>query len=93
MRKKRKIPVKIYEALISTGAQLARLYGLAKVHKKENPLRPVLSIPVSCYHKSNKFLTPFFQKIEETDIETNTNETRKTLEQIKLEKKTNKSNH
>ena len=34
MRKKGKIPVKVYEALRSTGAQPARLYGLAKVHKK-----------------------------------------------------------
>ena len=50
MRKKGKIPVKVYEALRSTGAQPARLYGLAKVHKKETHLRPVLSIPGSCYH-------------------------------------------
>ena len=60
--------------------------GLAKVHKKETPLRPVLSIQGSCYHKLNKFLTPFFQKIEGANIETNTNDARKTLEQIKLEK-------
>ena len=35
LRKKGKIPVKVYEALGSTGAQPARLYGLAKVHKKK----------------------------------------------------------
>ena len=74
MMKKEKIPVKVYEALRSTGAQLARWYGLAKVHKKESPLRPVLSIPGGYYHKLNKFLTPFFQKIEEANIETNTND-------------------
>ena len=50
MRKKWKIPVQVYQALRSTGAQPARLYGLAKVHKKETPLRPVLSVPGSCYH-------------------------------------------
>ena len=43
MRKKGKIPVKVYETLRSTGGQPARLYGLFKVHKKENPLRPVFS--------------------------------------------------
>ena len=86
MRKKGKIPVKIYEALRSTGAQPAKLYGLAKVHKKETPLRPVLSIPGSCFHKLNKSLSPFFQKIEGTSIETNINDARKTLEQIELEK-------
>ena len=86
IRKKGKIPVKVYKALRSTGAQQARLYGLAKVHKTETPLRTVLSIPESCYHKLNKFLTPFFQMIEEANIETNTNDARKTLEQIKLDK-------
>ena len=86
MRKIRKMPVKVYKALGSTGAQPAGLYGLAKVHKKENPLRFVLSIPGSCYHKLNKLLTPFLQKIEGANIETNTNGARKTLEQIKLEK-------
>ena len=35
MRGKKKIPVKVYEALRSTGAQPARMYGLAKVHKKK----------------------------------------------------------
>ena len=71
---------------MSTGTQLARLYGLDKVHKKETPLRPVLSIPGSCYHKVNKFLTPFFQKIEQANIETNTKDARKILEPKKLEK-------
>ena len=37
MRNKGKIPVKIYGALMSTGAQPSRLYGLAKVQKKRNP--------------------------------------------------------
>ena len=86
MRKKGKIPVKVYEALKTTGAQTAKLYGLAKVHKKETPRRPVLSIPRSCYHKLNKFLTPFFQTIEGANIETNANDARKTPEQIKREK-------
>ena len=80
------MPVKVYEGLRSTGAQPARLYGLAKVPKKESPLGPVLSIPGSCCRKLNKFLTPFFQKIEGANIETNTNDARKTREQIKLEK-------
>ena len=86
MRKKGKIPVKVYEALMSTGAQPARLNGLDKVHKKETPLRPVLSIPGRFYHKLNKFLTPFFPKTEGANRETNINDARTTLEQIKLEK-------
>ena len=54
MRKKERIPVKVHEVLRSTGAQPARLYGLAKVHKKETPMILVLSIPRNCNHKLNK---------------------------------------
>ena len=66
--------------------ETARLYRLAEVHKKESPLRPVLSIPGSCYHKLSKFLNPFFQKIERANIETSINDAHKTLEQKLLEK-------
>ena len=44
---KGKIAVNIYKNLRSTGAQLARLYELAMIHRKETPLRPVLSVPRS----------------------------------------------
>ena len=66
MRKKGKIPVKVYEALRSTGAQPAKLYGLTKVHKKVTLLKHVLSIPGSCYHKLNRYLTPFKRLKEQT---------------------------
>ena len=33
------------------GSQPARLYGLAKLHNKNTPLRPLLSMPGSAYHK------------------------------------------
>ena len=56
--------------------ETARFFRLAEVHKKESPLRPVLYIPGSCYHKLNKFLNPFFQKIEGANIETSTNDAR-----------------
>ncbi|XP_063727146.1 uncharacterized protein LOC134854721 [Symsagittifera roscoffensis] len=38
-----------YDDVHSTGGTPPRLYGLAKVHKPETPLRPVLSLPGSCY--------------------------------------------
>ena len=69
----------------TTGAQPARLYGLAKVHKNETPLRPVLSIPGSSYHNFNKFLTPLFEKIPGANIETSTLETRKKREMLVLD--------
>ena len=55
------------------------------VHKKETPLRPAHSIPESCYRNLNKILKPFFQSIEGADVETNSNDARKTLEHKKFE--------
>ena len=56
MKKKDKISEALYTRLRSTGAQPARLYGLAKVHKQGKPLRPVLSLPGSSYDNLNKTL-------------------------------------
>ena len=50
MKKKDEISETLYSRLRFTGAQPARLYGLAKVHKLGTPLRPVLSSPGSSYH-------------------------------------------
>ena len=85
LMKQGKISDKIYQGLRSTGSQPARLYGLAKVHKKDTPLRPVLSIPGSSYENLNRFLTPFFQKLPGANIETNTQDARKALESLTLE--------
>ena len=52
----------------------------------KNPDETSSLYPGSCYHKLNKFLTHFFQKIEGANIKTNPNDTRKTLKQKKLEK-------
>ena len=39
------------EKLKPIGSQPPRLYGLAKIHKPDVPLRPVLSMPGSAYYK------------------------------------------
>ena len=57
------ISEKSYQWLRTTGLQLARLYGLANVHKSSTPLRPVLSIPGSIYENLKKFLSPFFERL------------------------------
>ena len=36
--------------VVNYNVVIARLYGLAKVHKKNIPMRPVLSMPGSAYH-------------------------------------------
>ena len=55
----------------TTGGQPARLYGLAKVHKENTSLRPVLSLPGSSYYNLNKVFAKFFGKIEGANIKTN----------------------
>ena len=59
MKKKDEIDEALYSRLRSTEGQPARLYGLAKVHKKRAPLRPVLSLPGSSYEHLNKTLAKF----------------------------------
>ena len=79
LMKQGKIGDKIYQRLRSMGSQPARLYGLAKVHTKDIPIRLVLSIPGSSYKNLNRFLTPFFQILPVANIETNTQGARKGL--------------
>ena len=69
----------------SKGGQPARLYGLAKVHKAETPLRPVLSVPGSSYENLKEMLAKFFDNIDGANIETNTKEARKPIENIALD--------
>ena len=52
LSKEGKIDGKTLKELKPTGRKLPRLYGLAKVHKNNVPLHPVLSMPGSPYHKS-----------------------------------------
>ena len=76
MNKRDEISDQLYSKMRSTGGQPARLYGLAKVHKDETPLRPVLSLPGSSYENLNKMLAKFFDNIDGANIETNTKEAR-----------------
>ena len=85
LMKQGKISDKIYQRLRSTGSQPARLYGLAKVHKRSTHLQPVLSILGTSYKNLNRILTPFFQKPPGANFETNTQDARKALECLTLE--------
>ena len=75
----------LYSDLRSTGSLPPRLYGLAKVHKADTPLRPVLSLPGSCYAKLDQFLARFFENVPGANIETSTLDVREALEQVKLD--------
>ena len=72
MNKRDEISDQLYSKMRSTGGQPAGLYGLAKVHKDETPLRPVLSPPGSSYENLNKMLAKLFDNNDGANIETNT---------------------
>ena len=84
-KKKDEISEALYTRLRSTGAQPARLYGLAKVHKQGTPLRPVLYLPGSSYDNLNKALAKHFDEIEGANIETNTQIAREILEKTEVD--------
>ena len=85
MRKKDEISESLYTRMRSTVGQPARLYGLAKVHKVNTPLRPVISLPGSSYYNLNKVLAKFFENLEGANIETNSLDAREILDSTNLE--------
>ena len=84
MDKRDEISGQLYSKMRSTGAQSARLYGLAKVHKAETSVRPVLSLPGSSHESLNKKLANFFDNIDGASIETNTKDASEIIENIAL---------
>ena len=82
MNRRDEISDQLYSNMRSTGGQPARLYGLAKVHKDEIPLRPVLSLLGSSYVNLNKMLAKFFDNIDGANIETNTKRLEKQLKTL-----------
>ena len=85
MKKKNEISEALYTGLRSAGAQPAKLYGLAKVHKEGTPLRPVLSLPGSSYDTLKETLAKYFDEIEGANIETITQMVWGILEKTELD--------
>ena len=79
-----KISKEMYNNLRSTGHQPPRLYGLAKVHKTDTPMRPVLSMPGSAYHKIGKQIATWLSVVPECLINTSTKKICDSLKDIKL---------
>ena len=63
-----KIDEKFLKSIKSVGEQLPKLSGLAKVHKENIPVRPVLSIPGSPYYKLAEKITDWLSVIPESKI-------------------------
>ena len=83
--KKQCISQELYDNLRPTGSQPPRLYGLAKVHKKDTPLRPVLSMPGSAYHKIGKQIATWLSVVPECQINTSTKKICDSLKNVKLQ--------
>ena len=85
MMKRGDISKEFYQKVRPVGSQPARLYGLAKVHKKESPLRPILSMPGSQYEKLSKELAEIIKKLPEAGIRTDRRKVLQTIQTTKLE--------
>ena len=75
-----KISQFLYKEMKSTGGQLPRLYGLAKVHKTNVPIRPVLSMPSSPYYRIAGKVTKWLSVIPQSKINCSS---KKTVDQLK----------
>ena len=65
LKEEGKIDDELYDRLKPKGSQPPRLYGLAKVHKTIIPLRPVVSMPGSPYHKVSQKVAEWLSVVPE----------------------------
>ena len=63
LRKECLISKQVYKAIRPTGSQRPRMYGFSKIHKKDVPLRPILSMTGSAQHQLAKWLTSLLQSV------------------------------
>ena len=85
LRDEGRIDENLYRKLKPRGSQPARLYGLAKVHKTVIPLRPVLSMPGSCYFKTAEQVAEWLSVVDECKINSSTQEISEMLKSVTLE--------
>ena len=85
LRNSEEIDESLYEKLKPIGSQPARLYGLAKVHKRNVPVRPVLSMPGSAYHKIGMQIAEWLTMVPECGINTSSKKIADSLKDVKLE--------
>ena len=61
----KKLSKVMHDRLRPIGSQPPRLYGLAKVHKPNTPMRPVLSMPGSAYYEIAKQIATWLSFVPE----------------------------
>ena len=75
----------MYDRLRPIGSQPPRLYGLAKVHKTDTPMRPVLSMPGSAYYEIAKQIAIWLKIVPECQINCSTKSIVDKISQTKLD--------
>ena len=80
-----KIDEVLYHRLKPMGSQPARLYGLAKVHKEDIPMRPVLSMPGSVYHRIAEYVAEHLAKVPQCNINTSSAAICERVKEVRLE--------
>ena len=63
-----KVSERLFNKLKPTGSQPPRLYGLAKVHKDNYPMRPVVSMPGSLNQKIATVMAHWLSGMPECNI-------------------------
>ena len=86
LKKKGKISENLFDKMKPVGSQPARLYGLAKIHKTDIPMRPVLSMPGSAYHGVAQVVSNWLSNVPECQINCNTKTICDALKYVNLEK-------
>ena len=71
LKKSKKIDIFTYKRCYPTGSRPCILYGLPKVHKKNTPMRPIMSAVSSPVHGLAKLLVPWLAPITINDYTVN----------------------
>ena len=85
LKNKGKIDEHLYYCLKPIGSQPPRLYGQAKIHKTSIPLRPVLSMPGSAYHKIAQKVSEWLEVVPEAQINSSSKKISDQLKTIQLD--------
>ena len=80
-----KISETLFNKLKPRGSQPPRLYGLAKVHKNNIPMRPVLSMPGSAYHKIGVQIAEWLSTVPQCRINSSSKSVCDSLKSVQLE--------
>ena len=85
MKKTNLIPEKFCNKVKPVCSQTARFYGLAKVHKKNTPLRPIVAMPGSTNQALAAELGNYLRKLPEANVSTNVKKAQETLKELNLD--------